>query len=113
METNHDGEIGHPCSGHAVTCLEGVSRIWDVRVRTNIVRNSDRRPAIDLAALVTIDRLATRGLRAQFNTERVPDVPMRTDPREAIGIQAVPATRVTLGLKAPTLRLEIISTLAA
>jgi hypothetical protein len=93
-----------------------VSRIWDVRVRTNIGRNSDRRAAIHLATpviLVSIDRYATRGLRAQFNTERVPDVPMRTDPREAIGIQAVPAARVTQGLQAPTLHLEIIGPLAA
>jgi hypothetical protein len=95
---NHDGAIDRLCSGHAVTCLAGVSRISDVRVRTNIGRNSDRPVTIDLAVpgiLVTIDRRATRGLRAEFNTEGVLDDPIITDPQAAIGIQAVPDDPIT------------------
>jgi hypothetical protein len=83
----------------------------------NIGRNSDRRrAAIDpgaLVLLVTIDRRATRGLRAQFSTDGVTDVPMTTDRREPIGIQAVPGARVTLGHRAPTLLRERIGPLAA
>ena len=110
MEANHDGEIDHPCSGHGVARPVGVSRISDVRGRTNIRRDSDLREAIDPAVpaiLVTIDRPATRGLRAAFNTEGVPGVPVTTDLpevidlREAIGIPEVQGARVTIGLQAP------------
>jgi len=106
METNHDGETDRPCSGHAAACPAGVSPTSDVRVRTNIGRNSDRPVTIDLAVptiLVTIARPATRGLRAAFNTVGVPDVPVTTDPPEVIGIPAAPTAPVTIGLRVPTL----------
>jgi hypothetical protein len=111
METNHDGEIDHPCSGLGAARPAGVSRKSGVPVRTNIRRDSDRRAAIEFPAvpaiLVTIDHPATRGLRAAFNTEGVPGVPVTTDPPEvidlrgAIGVPAVQGARVTIGLRAP------------
>jgi hypothetical protein len=110
METNHDGEIDHPCSDHGVARPAGVSRASGAPVRTNIRRDSDRRAAIDPAVpaiLVTIDHPATRGLPAAFNAEGVPGVPVTTDLpevidlREAIGIPAVQGARVTIGLQAP------------
>jgi hypothetical protein len=94
METNLVGEIG-PYSGHAVACPAGMSRTSDVRVRTNIGRNSDRLVTIGLAVpdiLATIDRRATRTFRAAFN------------------MKAVLGARVTIGLRA---RLRgVIGTLA-
>jgi hypothetical protein len=110
METNHDGEIDRPCSGHGVARPAGVSRISGAPARTNIRRDSDRRAAIEFPAvpgtLVTIDRPATRGLRAASNTEGVPGVPVTTDPpevidlRAAIGIPEVQGAPVTIGLRA-------------
>jgi hypothetical protein len=111
METNHDGEIDHPCSGHGVACPAGVSRISGAPARTNIRRESDRRAAIGFPVvpgiLVTIDHPATRGLRAVFNTEGVPGVPVTTDPPKVIdllgtiGVPAVQGARVTIRLRAP------------
>ncbi len=115
METNLVGEIG-PYSGHAVACPAGMSRTSDVRVRTNIGRNSDRLVTIGLAVpdiLATIDRRATRTFRAAFNMEAVLDVPMTTGHREGIGVPAVPGARVTIGLRAPTRLRGVIGTLAA
>ncbi len=116
MSTNHDGEIDPPCSGHVVDCPAGMSRTSDVRVRTNIGRNSDRPVTIDLAApafLATIDHRATRAFRAAFNTEGVGDVPMTIDPRDAIGIPAIPGARVTTWLRVPTLLRAVIGRLSA
>jgi hypothetical protein len=90
METNHDGEIALPHSGHGVARLAGVSRASGSRDRIHIRRVFARRPAIDPAVpgiREKIDRPATRGLRAAFNTAEVPGVPVKTGPRKAIGLQ--------------------------
>ena len=108
METNHDGEIDHPCSGLGAALPAGVRRKSGARSRTNIRLDSGHRVAIEFLAapaiLATIDRRAMRGLRAAFNTEGVPvttDLPEVIDLREAIGIPEVQGARVTIGLQAP------------
>jgi hypothetical protein len=95
METNLDGEIDRPCSGQEAARPGGTSRTSDVRVRTNIGRNSDRLATIDLAVpaiLVTIDRRATHTLRAAIG-------PL------AVRVALVVIDRVVRGLRTPAGRL--------
>jgi hypothetical protein len=113
METNLDGEIDRPCSGHEAARPGGMSRTSDVRVRKNIGRNSGRLATIDLAVpailvtidlavpailvtidlavpaiLVTIDRRATHTLRAAIG-------PL------AVRVALVVIDQVVLGLRTP------------
>ena len=105
METSHDGEIDHPCSGHGVARPAGVSRISDVRVRINIRRDPDLREAIGIPAFQ--GARVTIGLQAPIDLQGVgPRVaqdalaaighPVLLDPRAAI------APRTDLGVPANT-----------
>ena len=111
METNHDGEIDHPCSGLGAARPAGVSRKSGVPVRTNIRRDSDRRAAIEFPAvpaiLVTIDHRATRDHPAAIRTRAIRIVPVTTDHRWSIGLRvavgtpAVQGSGVTMGRRWP------------